>query len=123
MSVWEYIPTMARAPTTADIFNAIAEPRRRQVIDLLAREGPTPVAAIARALSLPQPALSKHLRVLRVVGVVASEQRGQQRLYRLDAAPLHAVHEWASTFERFWTHRLERIRERAERIAEEHHTP
>ncbi len=123
MPVWVYIPPVARAPTTADVFNAIAEPRRRQVIDLLARNGPTPVAAIARALSLPQPALSKHLRVLRVVGVVTSEQRGQQRLYRLDAAPLQAVHEWASTFERFWTHHLDRIRERAERAAKENPKP
>jgi DNA-binding transcriptional ArsR family regulator len=110
---------MARAATTADVFNAIAEPRRRQIIDLLARRGALAVGALVVALGLPQPAVSKHLGVLRKVGIVSVEKNGQQRLYRVNSAELKPVYDWVKTFERFWTHQLDRIKERAERRARE----
>lgn len=109
---------MARLATTADIFSAIAEPRRRQILELLAR-GAMSVTALVEALRLPQPAVSKHLGVLRRVGAVAAVRRGRERLYRLNAAELRAVHEWTGTFERHWESQLERIRTRAERAAPE----
>jgi DNA-binding transcriptional ArsR family regulator len=110
---------MARAATTADVFNAIAEPRRRQIIDLLARRGALAVGTIVVALGLPQPAISKHLGVLRKVGVVSVTKQGQQRLYNFEAAKLRPVHGWVKTFERSWSHQLDRIKERAERKARE----
>lgn len=114
---------MPRAATTADAFNAIAEPRRRQIIDLLARRasvGGLAVGAIVVALGLPQPAVSKHLGVLRKVGIVTASKHGQQRVYRLEAGELKTVHDWARTFERLWTHQMDRIKARAERRAREH---
>jgi DNA-binding transcriptional ArsR family regulator len=108
---------MARAATTADVFNAIAEPRRRQIVELLAQRGALAVGTIVVAVGLPQPAISKHLGVLRKVGVVSVTKQGQQRLYRFEAARLKPVHDWVKTFEEFWTHQLERIKERAERKA------
>src|SRR5262245_60970359 len=108
---------MPRAPTTADVFNAIAEPRRRQIIELLARRGALAVGALVAALGLPQPAVSKHLGVLRKVGIVSVASHGQQRLYKLEAAGLKPVHDWVKTYERFWSHQIERIKERAERKA------
>jgi DNA-binding transcriptional ArsR family regulator len=110
---------MPRAATTADVFNAIAEPRRRQIIDLLARRKALAVGAIVAALGLAQPSVSKHLGVLRRVGVLAVTKRGQQRLYDLEAGPLKPVHDWVKTFEPLWTHQLDRIKERAERRARE----
>jgi len=110
---------MARAATTADVFNAIAEPRRRQIIDVLARRGALAVGAIVVALGLPQPAISKHLCVLRKVGVVSVAKDGQQRLYNLEAAKLKPVHDWVMTFEQLWRRQLDRIKERAERKARE----
>jgi|SRR6516165_6813491 DNA-binding transcriptional ArsR family regulator len=110
---------MARAATTADVFNAIAEPRRRQIVDLLARRGALAVGTIVWALGLPQPAISKHLGVLRKVGVVSVTRQGQQRLYNLEAGKLKPVHDWVKTFEQLWSHQLERIKERAERRARE----
>src|SRR4051794_15775675 len=107
---------MARAPTTSDVFNAIAEPRRREIIAELAG-GERPVGDLVRALRLPQPAVSKHLGVLRQVGVVAVTRRGRERVYRLEAQELKAVHDWVKPYERFWTHQLDRIKERAERLA------
>ena len=106
---------MPRAPTTADVFNAIAEPRRRQIVELLARRGALAVGTLVVALGLPQPAVSKHLAVLRQVGVVAASKRGRLRLYRLNAEELRPVHDWVKMYERFWTHQLGRIKERAER--------
>lgn len=106
---------MPRASTTADVFNAIAEPRRRQIIDLLARRGALAVGALVVMLGMPQPAVSKHLGVLRKVGVVSVTKQGQQRLYQLQAKELKAVHDWAKKFERHWSHQLDRIKERAER--------
>jgi DNA-binding transcriptional ArsR family regulator len=106
---------MPRAATTTDVFNAIAEPRRRQILELLARRGAVAVSALVVTLGMPQPAVSKHLGVLRKVGLVSVTQQGQQRLYRLEAKELKRVHDWAQKFEQHWSHQLDRIRERAER--------
>src|SRR5262249_61563589 len=105
---------MARARTTADVFNAIAEPRRRQIIELLARQGSLAVGALVLAIGLPQPSVSKHLGVLRKVGIVAMDKDGQQRVYRLNAMELKAVYDWVKFFEQFWSHQLDRIKTRAE---------
>jgi len=109
---------MARAPTTSDAFNAVAEPRRRQILDLLAR-GERPVGDVVASLGLAQPQVSKHLRVLREVGLVTVRGSGQQRLYKLNADRLKPIHDWVRTFEPFWDHQLDRIKERAERKANE----
>ena len=110
---------MARAATTSDVFNAIAEPRRRQIIDALADGRPRPVGEIVAVLRMPQPAVSKHLAVLRAVGLLSVDRDGQHRLYRLNARELKPVHDWVKTYERYWTHQLDRIKERAERRARE----
>ena len=110
---------MARTATTADVFNAIAEPRRRQIVDLLARRGALAVGALVLTLGHPQPAVSKHLAVLRKVGVVSVTKQGQQRLYNLEAGKLKTVHDWVKSFEHLWSHQLDRIKERAERKARE----
>jgi DNA-binding transcriptional ArsR family regulator len=104
---------MARAATTSDAFNAVAEPRRREILDYLALQE-QPVGEIVAALGLPQPSVSKHLRVLRNVGLVNVRREGRQKLYRTNAAAIRPLHEWASTFERFWKHQLSRVKERAE---------
>jgi DNA-binding transcriptional ArsR family regulator len=90
---------MARAATTTDVFNAIAEPRRRQILDLLAAGGPCAVGVLVLALGLPQPTVSKHLGVLREVGLVSVEKQGQSRVYQLNASEIQAVHTWTQTFE------------------------
>jgi len=108
---------MARAATTADVFNAIAEPRRRQVIGVLADGREYAVGEVVLRMRMPQPAVSKHLGVLRKVGVVSVIRRGQHRMYRLNAAKLRPVHDWVKTFERYWTHQIGQIKERAERKA------
>jgi DNA-binding transcriptional ArsR family regulator len=108
---------MARAPTTTDVFNAIAEPRRRLIVELLARRGALAVGTLVAALSLPQPAVSKHLAVLRKVGVVTVARQGKQRVYNLEAAKLKAVHDWAKGFEELWGNQLDRIKKRAEQKA------
>lgn len=112
---------MPRAATTTDVFNAIAEPRRRQIVELLARRGSLAVGAMVLALGLPQPAVSKHLGVLRTVGIVSVEQQGQHRLYRLQGRELKHVYEWISKLERHWTTQLTRIKDRAERAAKDRH--
>ncbi|MDG3002219.1 ArsR/SmtB family transcription factor [Paludisphaera mucosa] len=109
---------MARAPTTSDAFNAVAEPRRRQIIEFLAR-GERPVNDVVEALGLAQPQVSKHLRVLREVGLVSVRGAGRERLYTLNADRLKPIHDWVRTFEPFWDHQLDRIKERAERKAAE----
>ncbi len=106
---------MPRAATTADVFNAIAEPKRREIIDALIDGRERAVGEMVEALRLPQPAVSKHLGVLRKVGIVSVTKQGQLRLYRLNAKELKPVHDWVKTYERFWTHQLDRIKERAER--------
>ncbi len=108
---------MARAATTTDVFNAIAEPRRRQIIELLAGRGAVAVGALVMTLGLPQPAVSKHLGVRRKVGIVSVTRQGQQRLYRLEATQLKNVHDWTKKFEQHWSHQLDRIKQRAERKA------
>jgi DNA-binding transcriptional ArsR family regulator len=110
---------MARAATTTDIYNAIAEPRRREIIDLLSDAKPRAVGDLVDRMHLPQPAVSKHLGVLRKVGVVTVTKQGQQRLYQLNPDKLKTVHDWVKTFERFWTHQVDRIKQRAEQKAAE----
>ncbi|HXE53174.1 MAG TPA: metalloregulator ArsR/SmtB family transcription factor, partial [Tepidisphaeraceae bacterium] len=102
-----------------DVFNAIAEPRRRKIIELLARRGALAVGALVVMLGLPQPSVSKHLGVLRQVGVVTVIKQGKQRVYTLEAARLKVVHDWIKAFENLWDHQLDRIKERAERKARE----
>ena len=114
-----YSPAVPRLATTFDVFNAIAEPRRRRIIDALAPGGTRSVGALVESLRMPQPAVSKHLGVLRKVGLVSASKHGQQRLYQLNAAALKPVHDWVRAYERFWAHQLGRIRERAERRARE----
>jgi DNA-binding transcriptional ArsR family regulator len=106
---------MPRAATTADVFNAIAEPRRREIIDILIDGQNHAVGEVVTALRLPQPAVSKHLGVLRKVGIVSVARHGQLRLYRLNPEELKPVHDWVKTYERFWTHQLGKIKEKAER--------
>ena len=96
---------MARAATTADAFNAVAEPRRRQILDVLAG-GERPVNALVDALGLAQPQVSKHLRVLREVGAVDVREDGRQRLYRLNGNALKPIHDWVSNYERLWSERF-----------------
>jgi DNA-binding transcriptional ArsR family regulator len=108
---------MARAATTTDVFNAIAEPRRRELIGVLADGREYAVGDVVLRLRMAQPAVSKHLGVLRKVGVVSVIKRGQHRMYRLNAAQLKPVHDWVKTFERYWTHQLDQIKHRAEKKA------
>ena len=99
---------MARAATTTDAFNAVAEPRRRQILDVLAT-GERPVNDLVALLGLAQPQISKHLRVLREVGLVRDRRAGKHRLYALDARGLRPVHEWTGGFERFWNESFDRL--------------
>jgi DNA-binding transcriptional ArsR family regulator len=108
---------MARASATSDVFNAIAEPRRRRIIDLLAGRGEQAVGDLVRTLRLPQPAVSKHLGVLRRVRIVSVNRRGRRRVYRLNPKELRPVHDWVKNYERFWSHQLDRIKQRAEQKA------
>jgi DNA-binding transcriptional ArsR family regulator len=102
-----------RAATSSDVFNAVAEPQRRAILDFLAGDE-RPVAEIVDALELTQPSVSKHLRVLREVGLVETRRDGKQIWYRANAAALRPIHEWTATFERHWRHQLTRIKKRAE---------
>ena len=104
---------MPRAATTSDAFNAVAEPRRRQILNYLALQE-RPVGEIVASLGLPQPSVSKHLRVLRHVGLVNLRRDGRQKLYRTNPEAIRPVHEWTSTFERYWRHQLRQIKERVE---------
>jgi DNA-binding transcriptional ArsR family regulator len=99
---------MARAATTTDAFNAVAEPRRRQILDALA-DGERPVNDLVRLLGLAQPQVSKHLRVLREVGAVEVRDEGRRRLYRANGAALKPIHDWVSAYERSWTERFARL--------------
>lgn len=107
---------MARASTTSDAFNAVAEPRRREILTFLAG-AEQPVTAIVIALGMEQPSVSKHLRVLRDVGLVRMRCQGRQKLYKTNAEAIRPLHEWAGTFERYWKHQLDRVKERAEAMA------
>jgi DNA-binding transcriptional ArsR family regulator len=107
-----YLP-MPRAATTTDVFNAIAESRRREILELLASRE-RPVGDIAAELGLEQPSVSKHLRVLRDVDLVRVRRDGRQMLYRTNAEGLRPLHDWAGGFKQYWRHQLNRIKERAE---------
>ena len=99
---------MARAATTTDAYNAVAEPRRRQILDALTR-GERPVNELVKALNLAQPQVSKHLKVLREVGLVDVRDDGRRRLYRLNGHPLKPIHDWVKSYERLWTERFDRL--------------
>jgi len=99
---------MARAATTADVFNAVAEPQRRALLDALAG-GERPVSELVRALGLPQPQVSKHLRVLREVGAVDVREAGRRRLYRVNGAALKPIHDWVSGYEQLWSDRFDAL--------------
>ncbi len=101
---------MARAATTADAFNAVAEPRRRQILDLLAG-GERPVNDLVATLGVAQPQVSKHLRVLREVGLVEVRDQGRQRMYRLNGEPLRSIHDWVKNYERTWNERFDALDE------------
>ena len=99
---------MARAATTADVFNAVAEPRRRQILDALV-DGERPVNDLVRALGLGQPQVSKHLRVLREVGAVEVRDEGRRRLYRVNGRALQPIHDWVKRYERTWSERFDEL--------------
>jgi DNA-binding transcriptional ArsR family regulator len=107
------IPVMSRAATSSDVFNAIADPHRRAILELLARDERS-VNDVVNALGLPQPSISKHLRVLRDADLVHFRRDGRQIWYRTNAHAIRPLYEWAGTFERFWKQKLLRIKERAE---------
>ena len=109
---------MARAATTADAFNAVAEPRRRQILDLLSG-GERPVNDLVALLGLAQPQVSKHLRVLREVGLVDVREEGRQRMYRLNGQPLKSIHDWVKDYERTWEERFEALDELLVELTEE----
>ena len=115
-----YRRDMARAPTTSDAFNAVAEPQRRRILVLLkGRE--RPVNELARALRITQPRTSKHLRVLREVGLVSVREAGKQRLYGLDARGLRPVHDWVGGFEQFWNESFDRLNAYVKELQREDH--
>lgn len=109
---------MARAATNSDAFNAVAEPRRREILDHLA-SGEHSVKDLVIRLRLEQPSVSKHLRVLRDVGLVRVRRHGRQMLYQANAEGIRPLHEWTKTFERLWAHQLTRVKERAEQKAKD----
>jgi DNA-binding transcriptional ArsR family regulator len=99
---------MSRMPTTADAFNAVAEPRRREILDLLAA-GERPVNELVELTGLGQPQVSKHLRVLREVGAVEAREQGRRRLYRIDPEALRPIFDWVSPYQRLWEERFEQL--------------
>jgi DNA-binding transcriptional ArsR family regulator len=108
---------MSQAAPKCDVFSAIAEPRRREIIGMLSRGQSHAVGEIVAALGISQPSVSKHLGVLRSAGIVSVSKQGQHRLYRLNPQELRPVYEWVTTFERFWGRQANRIKQRAERQA------
>lgn len=109
---------MARSPTTTDAFNAVAEPQRRRIVDFLAR-GERPVNDVVEALGLTQPQVSKHLRVLREVGLVSVRDAGRQRLYKLNAERLRPIYDWVKSFEQFWHESFDRLDEYLQELQKE----
>ncbi len=109
---------MARAATTTDAFNAVAEPRRRQILDILAA-GERSVNDLVHLLGMSQPLVSKHLRVLREVGAVEVRDEGRRRLYRLNGQALKPIHDWVKDYERFWVERFDRLDVVLEELQEE----
>ena len=108
MSISEYVGAVARSSTTSDVFNAIAEAHRREILDAL-MAGEKAVGAIVDDLSMSQPQVSKHLRVLSEVGLVRCRAEGRLRLYRLEPARLHPMYEWLAKYEQAWNNRLDRV--------------
>jgi DNA-binding transcriptional ArsR family regulator len=108
MSITEYVETVARSSTTSDVFNAVAEARRREILDAL-MAGEKAVGVIADDLSMSQPQVSKHLRVLSEVGLVRCRAEGRRRLYSLEPARLRPMHEWLGKYEQTWNDRLDRV--------------
>jgi DNA-binding transcriptional ArsR family regulator len=106
---------VARAATTTDAFNAVAEARRRQILDVLA-DGERPVSDLVTRLGLAQPQISKHLRVLREVGLVEVRDEGRQRLYRLNSEPLKSIHDWVTNYKGGWEERFEALDEVLEEL-------
>jgi DNA-binding transcriptional ArsR family regulator len=109
---------MARAATTTDAFNAVGDPFRREILNYLAAQERA-VGDIVTTLSIEQPSVSKHLRVLRDVGLVRVRRDGRRMLYQTNAEAIRPVHEWAATFERYWKHQLLRVKDRAERATKQ----
>jgi DNA-binding transcriptional ArsR family regulator len=109
-----YCSRMARAATTSDAFNAVAEPRRRDILSFLALQERS-VGEIVDELGLEQPSVSKHLKVLKDVGLVDARREGRQMLYRVNAMAIRPLYEWTSTFEKMWRHQLARVKEFAEK--------
>jgi DNA-binding transcriptional ArsR family regulator len=109
---------MARAATTTDAFNAVAEPRRRQILDLLAQRE-MPVNDLVELLGLAQPQVSKHLRVLREVDLVRVRDEGRQRMYRLNSEPLKPIHEWLRRYEQMWTERFDLLEQVLDELKED----
>jgi DNA-binding transcriptional ArsR family regulator len=108
MSIWEYDGIVARAATTTDVFNAVAEPRRRAILDVLIGQEHS-VNDLVRLLGLAQPQVSKHLRVLREVGAVDVRDDGRRRLYRLNGHALKPIHDWVKNYERLWSERFDQL--------------
>jgi len=108
MSIWEYVESVARASTTSDVFNAVADVHRREILDVLIT-GEKAVGAIVEDLSMSQPQVSKHLRVLTEVGLVSGRAEGRRRLYRLEPESLRPLHDWVSNYERAMNDRLDRM--------------
>src|SRR5262249_22233012 len=108
---------MSRTSVVTDVFTAIAEPRRRQIIELLSRSRNLAVGTIVLSLGLPQPAVSKHLGVLREVGIVSVSKEGQRRVYALNYDKLRPIYDWAKAFEQHWDRQLQSVKARAERRA------
>jgi DNA-binding transcriptional ArsR family regulator len=117
MLISEYDVPVARAATTADVFNAVAEPRRRDILDVLAG-GEQPVNDLVRVLGLAQPQVSKHLRVLREVDLVQVRDEGRQRMYRLNAEPLKGIHDWLAKYEQSWNTRFDLMDDVLEKLKE-----
>ena len=118
MPIWAYDVVVARAATTTDAFNAVAEPRRRQILDLLA-QGELPVTELVQRLGLAQPVVSKHLRVLREVGAVSVREDGRQRLYRVDGHALKPIFDWVSRYEALWAERMDALEAVVMRLMEQ----
>jgi DNA-binding transcriptional ArsR family regulator len=112
---------MARAATTTDAFNAVAEPRRRQILDVLTA-GERPVNDLVAALGIAQPLVSKHLRVLREVGLVEARDQGRQRFYRLNGRPLKPIHDWVANYAQLWEERFGVLDEILEELKDEEET-
>jgi DNA-binding transcriptional ArsR family regulator len=113
---------MPRAATTADAFNAVAEPRRRQILDVLAK-GERPVNDLVTLLRVPQPQVSKHLRVLREVGLVDVRDEGRQRMYRLNGRSLKPIHDWVKSYEQTWNERFDAVDELLDELKREEEGP